>query len=51
MGEITVSRTERHKCTNIIMPLEIYTKYDNINGAIRNNKTQKQTGKTERIVN
>jgi len=42
MSEITVSRTERHKCTAAENILN-----DNINGAIRNNKTQKQTGKTQ----
>jgi len=45
MSEITVSRTERHKCTNIC-PENIQN--DNRNGAIRNNKTQKQTGKTQK---
>jgi len=41
LSEITVSRTERHKCTNICPNIL----NDNINGAIRNNKTQKLTGK------
>jgi len=38
MSEITVSRTEGHECT--ICPWK-YTKYDDTNGAIRNNKTQR----------
>jgi len=45
MGEITVSRTERHMCTNI-SPENIQN--DDINGTIRNNKTQKLAGKRQK---
>jgi len=47
MSEITVSRTERHECTNIC-PENIQN--DNVSGPIKNNKTQKLTGKTQKKI-